>query len=95
MTLSPGIKPASHLGGRQVLSPLRHPCAPKSETFEHDDKDEFSLQVLVFAAIAAILLLISSSLIADDAREFKPSWSIVLPGRLDKLRAAAVSHDQT
>ena len=52
---------------------------------------DFSLQVLVFGAIAAILLLISSSLIADSAREFKVVWSYWFPSALNKLRAAAVS----
>lgn len=49
-----------------------------------------SFQVLVFAVIVAFLLLISSSLIADNAEEWK-GWGFWLGSNLDKLRAAAVS----
>jgi len=45
---------------------------------------------LIFAIVAAVLLLISSSLIADDAESVKgfTGW---IRSWLDKLRAAAVN----
>ena len=51
-------------------------------------KMDFSLQGLVVAAIAALLLLICSSLIADDARVAK---NVFVHSFVDKLSAAAVS----
>ncbi|KAL9976246.1 hypothetical protein ACROYT_G013518 [Oculina patagonica] len=49
---------------------------------------DWNMPVLVFAVVVAFLLLISSSLIADDAEDLKhiSSW---LGSFLDKLRAAA------
>ena len=40
--LNPG-----HIGGRRVLSPLRHPCSPK-----HKDKDGAMLSTSVLRAIS-------------------------------------------
>ena len=50
---------------------------------------EIALQVIIFSAVVAVLLLISSSLIADDARK----WNDIaryFGHSLDKLSAAAV-----
>jgi len=48
---------------------------------------DWNIPVLIFAVVVAFLLLISSSLIADDAEDWKILSSLVSP--IDKLRAAA------
>ena len=45
----------------------------------------------MFAVVAAFLLLISSSLIADNAEEWK-GFGFWIGSAIDKLRAAAVSY---
>lgn len=47
---------------------------------------DWNIPVLIFAVVVAFLLLISSSLIANDAENWK-TWSSFFP--IDKLRAAA------
>ena len=53
---------------------------------------EIALQVMIFAAVVAVLLLISSSLIADNARRWNDTYGgYRLYGlSVDKLSAAAV-----
>ena len=50
---------------------------------------EIALQVIIFSAVVAVLLLISSSLIADDARELNDIGRYI-GHSVDKLSAAAV-----
>ena len=47
----------------------------------------FSFQVFVFAVVAAILLLLSSALLADMVTDYLGFF----PKETDKIRAAAVS----
>ena len=47
----------------------------------------FSFQVFVFAVVAAILLLLSSALIADEVAGYRGYFDSVA----DRIRAAAVS----
>ena len=65
------------------------PVETKTQLVKRCNILETALQVMIFAAVVAVLLLISSSLIADDARKLKDFPSLF--GSLaDKLSAAAV-----
>ena len=67
-------------------------CETKTQLVKRCDILEIALQVIIFAAVVAVLLLISSSLIADDARKWNDIVGNYRPFgfSVDKLSAAAV-----